>query len=325
MVNILQINKLMITLSDLSDSNIVVKDILLAKLSDVLLNSEQSTYSLVLETCIDLGLVDIDGNGVRSTATGLDYLAIMTTIDDKYYLDANDEQRNFILNLVTGSDKLRHKLKPTIDKFVINFSAKPKTWFLPTDTRWPAGLDELLIDIKFMSWNDDKAVVEPDVTHVLSSIKHNQKISKNEFTKILEQKKITGEIAEELTIESEKRRLVSEGREDLATIIQQVSDVDVGAGYDIVSFDGKNSVYVHDRFIEVKGTSGNSDIFYWSKNEMDAAKKLGNKYWIYFWKHVGASDKTAELKKINDPYDKFWIRTSIKPEPLIYKVRSDQI
>lgn len=315
----------MVTLNNLSDSNMVIKDILLTKLSDVLLNSEQSKYSLVLETCVNLGLVDIDSNRVKATATGLDYLTTMTTVDDKYHLDANDEQRDFILDLVASSDKLIHKLKPSIDKFVINFSTKPKTWFLPTGTRWPAGLDELLVDIKFMSWDADKAVVKSDVTYVLSSIKHGQKISKNSFAKILEQERIIGETAEKLTIESERERLISEGRDDLAMIIHQVSDVDVGAGYDIISFDGKNSVYVHDRFIEVKGTSGDSDIFYWSKNEIDVAKKLGNRYWIYFWKYVGVSNKTAELKKINNPYDKFWIHASIKPEPLIYKIRSDQI
>ena len=48
--------------------------------------------------------------------------------------------------------------------------------------------------------------------------------------------------------------------------IKRISEIDVSAGYDIVSFNSSQSQKL-DRFIEVKAISNNG--FYWSKNEFE--------------------------------------------------------
>lgn len=58
--------------------------------------------------------------------------------------------------------------------------------------------------------------------------------------------------------------------------IKRVSDFDVSAGYDIVSFKDSEST-IYDRFIEVKCYLGDPH-FYWSENEVDVARLKGDRY-----------------------------------------------
>ena len=58
-----------------------------------------------------------------------------------------------------------------------------------------------------------------------------------------------------------------------------ISDIDVAAGYDIISYKSLESS-VLDRFIEVKSYSAEKK-FYWSKNERDRALELQDAYCIY--------------------------------------------
>lgn len=82
-----------------------------------------------------------------------------------------------------------------------------------------------------------------------------------------------GAIGEKFVLEYEKARLAGTGLEDL---VKQISDIDVGAGYDIVSFANGDSAD-YDRFIEVKTYVG-EEHFYWSSNEIEKAKLLRNQY-----------------------------------------------
>lgn len=60
--------------------------------------------------------------------------------------------------------------------------------------------------------------------------------------------------------------------------VRRISEIDVAAGYDIVSFDSNQSLEP-DRFIEVKAVSNAG--FYWSRNEYEIAKLKGDTYYLY--------------------------------------------
>lgn len=77
--------------------------------------------------------------------------------------------------------------------------------------------------------------------------------------------------AEEYVLELERKRLPGK-----AYKIKRISDFDVSAGYDIVSYDNQDSA-IYDRFIEVKCYIGKPH-FYWSENECDVAQIKGEKY-----------------------------------------------
>ena len=72
------------------------------------------------------------------------------------------------------------------------------------------------------------------------------------------------------------------GRIPESELVTRVSQLDVTAGYDIASFDGDRPTIMHNRFIEVKASRQHRIRFFWSANEYEKAKVLGDQYWIYF-------------------------------------------
>ena len=55
--------------------------------------------------------------------------------------------------------------------------------------------------------------------------------------------------------------------------------IDVGAGYDIISFDSKDSTE-YDRFIEVKAINRDS-AFFFSSNELEIVRVKSKNYYLY--------------------------------------------
>ena len=111
--------------------------------------------------------------------------------------------------------------------------------------------------------------------------RHKQ-LSLEQLKKQLENNDLAGEKAELFVLEYEKKRL----EQPLCEKVRRISEIDVTAGYDIVSFNSIQSQEL-DRFIEVKAISDTG--FYWSKNEYEIAKLKGNTYYLYL----------VELSRIN--------------------------
>ncbi len=106
--------------------------------------------------------------------------------------------------------------------------------------------------------------------------KARRKLSLEDLKKKLELQEEQGALAEMFVLDYEKKRLSGH---KLIEGIKQISEIDVTAGYDIISYmDVKSSAY--DRFIEVKSYKG-SPHFYWSKNEIEVAALHDSNYFIY--------------------------------------------
>ena len=96
------------------------------------------------------------------------------------------------------------------------------------------------------------------------------------FKERLENQRKNGDEAEKWVLNYERERL----RNSLVkSQIRQVSITDVGAGYDIASFEDERSLR-YDRFIEVKSFLGEKK-FFWSSNEVEKAASLGAQYHLY--------------------------------------------
>lgn len=111
-----------------------------------------------------------------------------------------------------------------------------------------------------------------------------KQLSLEELKRQLEKNELIGEKAEQFVLEFEKNRLGA----PLAGKVRRISEVDVTAGYDIISYNSVKSKET-DRFIEVKAISSSG--FYWSKNEYETAKLKGETYYLYL----------VDLHKINQP------------------------
>lgn len=121
------------------------------------------------------------------------------------------------------------------------------------------------------------------------------------FEKVQKSKKELGDRAELVALQYEQNRLAHLPK--VASEIKHVSKGIVNAGFDIESFTEIGDGSVVKRFIEVKAVLKNSVRFYWSRNEIEKSKELGESYWLYLVsynsKHVFDPEK---IDKICDPY-----------------------
>ena len=144
-----------------------------------------------------------------------------------------------------------------------------------------ANIRKLLIDFDFLRPHPDfphkKLLVNPGwkkyFDNMFAPEIRKRKIGIEELRKNIEQQQMNGEEAEKFVLEFERSRLNKKDG------IEWIAPYDSGAGFDILSFDKLES-NKNDRFIEVKSFAG-SPYFYWSKNEIEKAKKLSNQYFLY--------------------------------------------
>lgn len=119
--------------------------------------------------------------------------------------------------------------------------------------------------------------LNPDYIGFIETIIKKQKriFTLEQLKKKIEENEIAGDTAENYVLSYEQNRLPESFREK----IKIISNIDVSAGYDVISFNSESSTEI-DRFIEVKAVSKNNS-FYWSENEYETAKLLGTQYFLY--------------------------------------------
>ena len=110
---------------------------------------------------------------------------------------------------------------------------------------------------------------EQEISNKLRSRKKN--ITLEQLLKEQQEQSQRGLEGEEFVLSLEHSRLPSKIKR-----IKRISDFDVAAGYDIVSFESEENEQ-YNRFIEVKTYLG-SKRFFWSENEIDTAKIKGDNY-----------------------------------------------
>lgn len=125
--------------------------------------------------------------------------------------------------------------------------------------------------------------------------KHREKFTLAQLIKRQEEQSKRGLEAEEFVLNIEKQRLP-----ERATRIKRISDFDVAAGYDVVSYENADSD-TYDRFIEVKCYIG-SPHFFWSENESDVAKIKGDKYILCLVDYTRMNEPGYLPEYIRDPY-----------------------
>lgn len=101
--------------------------------------------------------------------------------------------------------------------------------------------------------------------------------------------------AEEFVLKLEKERLPQ-----MASNIKRISDIDVAAGYDIISYENNTSER-YDRFIEVKCYIGTPH-FFWSENEVDIARIKAEKYILCLVDYTRIEEAKYRPEIIRNPY-----------------------
>lgn len=120
------------------------------------------------------------------------------------------------------------------------------------------------------------------------------RISEERFRKIQETREAIGQAGENWVINYERNYLTVKGKSEFAEKVTRVSEINVAAGYDVLSFELDNS----EKFIEVKTTALSKTEFFISAHELDIARRLNGNYWIYLVSEIYGEPK---LFVIHDP------------------------
>lgn len=135
---------------------------------------------------------------------------------------------------------------------------------------------------------------ESDWTEQLRN--RRKKFTLEQLLKQQEDQSRRGLEAEEFVLGLEKKRLP-----ELAHKIKRISDFDVTAGYDIVSYENNETEH-YDRFIEVKCYMG-SPHFFWSENESDVARIKADKYILCLVDYLRMGEPGYQPEFIRNPYE----------------------
>jgi hypothetical protein len=181
---------------------------------------------------------------------------------------------------------------------------------------------QLLLGLRVLRIEDEKLMVDSRyVVHARNVLANRRGTSEEELARALLAQRKLGEQAEIAVLEYERRRLASLGRADDARLARRISQLDVGAGYDIESFDGAGASFDYDRFIEVKASYEDRLRFHFTENEYRVAKRLGQRYWIYF---VGDfRQNSADLVRpimIRDPANRLQQMEQLSIQPADYLI-----
>lgn len=168
----------------------------------------------------------------------------------------------------------------------------------------------LLVDFGFLSRHPDahirKLIVSPRFKtdfdrQILREVKR-RKLGIENLEAMLERNQIHGAEAEEFVLAFEKARLA---QHPMVAGVQRISDYDVGAGYDIVSYEDPASE-AYNRFIEVKSHQGQQR-FYWSRNEISQARIRRETYFLYLVDRDRMGRPGYEPEIIRNPYDEVFL------------------
>ncbi|NWK02376.1 DUF3883 domain-containing protein [Marine Group I thaumarchaeote] len=255
-------------------------------------------YSALEKLCAKLGVFNVSGKSVELTVLGEKILKT---------LDKGEIEEIFVLECFLNGELSRDVLHAA-SHFYVNddntmWCPKKDLFELFTETE----IFPILYETKFLKKDGGKVTIDqkflPALNIELKKIVR-KKLAKSqvqldkELERERETKKRIGEIAENIVLEFEKKRLGKNGCVEVRRISQEYAN----AGYDIES---------PDRLIEVKGSTGDDFDIFWSQNEIETARENRDKYWIYFVPGVNIKSKTSK-----DPI--------LIPDPITNVLDSDQ-
>lgn len=159
--------------------------------------------------------------------------------------------------------------------------------------------------------------IDSDYEKIISSFcqKHKRRITFKQLQKRLDDNVIAGAKAEKFVLDFERSRLGG----NFGSKVKLISDIDVSAGYDIISFNTPSSSE-YDRFIEVKAISS-GDSFYWSSNEYETAKLKGEQYFLYLVSLCKMEEEGYIPIIVQDPAHAIMETTEWLVEPETYHIR----
>lgn len=266
----------------------------------------QIAFPEMIQYCWGFGWIDINENVVKLTPEVLESYKDANQLNDlliQKTLLALFESEIFRINMFSF-DAISHQTLFRNELFPLSYSSVRNT----------------LINMGFFnverSLHGTTFFVAPAYEKVLSKLckKEKKKLTLSQLRKKIEADAEIGEKAEKFVLVYEQNRIDA----PLSEKVKIISDIDVTAGYDIISYESNSSID-YDRFIEVKASSHDMG-FYWSRNEYEIAKLKGEHYYLYLVDIAKISEPGYVPAIIQNPAETIMCSAEWMVEPQSYKV-----
>ena len=323
--NLNELNRLLISLRELSPNKQRVSVAMLTRhLKDRVFLGVNPIFEPIMDFAVQLGLTSSTTRGIALTPEGLEFLR---ENPDEFY-ELRPRQCALLVRKCYLDGAFRREMKEFVKKFEAESPEAPIAWSAVDseplgELEWIA--NHLLQLGVLVRQNDSLFVADLYRATIMQFGDEGGDFTEEQFERYLIEKRVLAGIAELFVVQFEQERLRSAQHAAEAACVKQISRIRVNAGYDVNSFNGRSVGLTHDRFIEVKGSGQAAVRFIWTPNEMEKAKQLGDKYWIYF---VGDIDRRKGLVGrspvlIQNPYARLQEGVVFKAEPQSMVVRAN--
>lgn len=285
-------------------------------------NAQIIDYRKIIQVIEHCDLVVTKQGKVSATVKGKDF----TRLNEQGYLELNPQQKYFLAENCMLNGGYRSQAKRIFNAFVSDHNEMTYKYSWPDGYEIPIK-DKIILHVFeylgiVIKRNSTYAVDPQYLKHIRQLRAETRGITQEELEQSLDANRKLGFKAEELVVEYERFRLRELGLDAEADRVKRISVLDPDAGYDIKSFVGAGPTGEHDKFIEVKSSQKLGLEFYWTKNEIDVAKTLGDQYWIYFLPDFKESAVLKDLTPlaIKNPAAVFLNNPDFECEPRLFKV-----
>lgn len=282
-------------------------DMLIDVLEMQVFNGELNVkYHEILDICNHSGFIKLKRGKISLTELGIEFYLLNTGKKFEF----TEVQKAFFSKNLLFNGPWKSRVRNIFTTFDVDYSEHTFVLRLSNEVDIKAKLRSDLRSLSYLGIVTHKLdcyILNSNfVKHVVQFRSERAGLSQNELEQRLKRNRDQGAKAEEIILQYEKQRLKSLSRFAEGDRVVRVSQLEVDAGYDIRSFDGDGPAAEYNRFIEVKSSENPNLSFYWSNNEMSVAKKLGDRYWIYF---VGGFSQEQDVDGIEplliqNPYEK---------------------
>lgn len=261
----------------------------------------RDAFKAAREFGIMSSFIEARKNKLRLAKLGQEYFRLGPNKKQKFPLEPNSKQKLFLNKNVFLEGALSNYTRDLLSDFQKDRSGnlfilkKNKTNIRDQD------LMNLLLQSGLLVENKQKIMVSQEYAENLKEIlpEISPRIVTPETFKIRQkERERLAQIAEKYVLDYERTRLRKLGAQRQSKDIDYTAEKNVAAGYDITSFNNRDSKRP-DRFIEVKAGGLKKIRFFLSRREFETAQKLKSSYWIYY---VATEDfKPHDVKLFKNP------------------------
>jgi len=298
-----ELNKLLILLGELGEETGLTKGTLVSAMRSTTYGAQVGSAQSTLDLANILGFIQIAPRDViRLTNEGSRLISLNP---DRTY-ELAPAQARFLTSRCMAIPPLNQVFRTLLGRFARDTKRATFSLRLPAPmSSVERSLFVFLTRLGFIAIRGVDAEVAITYRDQASVLRNSRAISQEELELMLALRRQQGDAAERWVVCAEKERLRNNGSHAEADAVDRVSVTDVSAGYDLASFNGDSPTLRHDRFIEVKSTTGDRAMFIWTINEYEKASELRESYWIYLLLRFNAeTGEHVGFLRIQDPVSK---------------------